>query len=232
MPKPTETEIKLAVKAHYSAASKGGPCCCGSDGTGAQGSDELSLGCGSPVRYAGLKPGMTVLDLGSGGGIDVFAASRRMFGQGKVIGVDATPEMILRARGTAIKLGFANVEFRPGELESLPVENESVDIVLSNCVINLVPDKRKAFGEAFRVLRHGGSLTISDVIADKPLPPRVREDLEKWSRCEAGCLTKDELRSALEEAGFVGFKQNEESLWKEEGEDVRLVSLTFTAKKP
>jgi ubiquinone/menaquinone biosynthesis C-methylase UbiE len=175
---------------------------------------------------------MTVLDLGSGGGVDVFAASRRMLGSGKVIGVDSTPEMILRAREAATQLGFINVEFRHGELEKLPVEDGSVDVVLSNCVINLVPDKRKAFAEAFRVMKHGGSLTISDVIADKPLPQRVREDLDRWSRCEAGCLTKQELRSSLEAVGFVDYKEKEESMWKEEGEDIRLVSLTFSARKP
>jgi SAM-dependent methyltransferase len=230
LPEHTDTEIKLAVKAHYSEASRGGSCC-GGEG-GAKGTDVLSLGCGSPVKYASLKPGMTVLDLGSGGGVDVFAASRRMFGHGKVIGVDAIPEMILRARGTAVKLGVENVEFRLGDLEKLPLEDDSVDVVLSNCVINLVPDKKKAFAEAFRVMKHGGSLTVSDVIAEKPLPQRVREDLDLWSRCEAGCLTKEELRSSLDAVGFVDFKEREESPWKEEGEDVRLVSLTFSAKKP
>ncbi|HVP22786.1 MAG TPA: methyltransferase domain-containing protein [Conexivisphaerales archaeon] len=230
MSEHTETEIKLAVKAHYAAASRGSSCCGGVKP--AQGDTDLSLGCGSPVRYAGLKPGMTVLDLGSGGGVDVFAASRAMFGQGKVIGVDATPEMIQRSQESAAKLGIRNVEFRLGELEKLPVDDESVDLVLSNCVINLVPDKKKAFGEAFRVMKHGGVLTVSDVVADKPLPQRVREDLDLWSRCEAGCLTREELRRATEEVGFVDFREKEESVWKEEGTEVRLVSMTFSARKP
>ncbi len=231
MPERAENEIKIAVRKRYAAASQGTACCCGDATTGgSQGSGVVSLGCGSPVKFADLKPGMTVLDLGSGGGVDVFAASRRMFGEGRVLGVDSTPEMVLLAKETASKRGMTNVEFRLGEIENLPVESETVDVILSNCVINLVPDKKRAFEEAYRVLKHGGSLTISDIVAEKPLPALVRGDLEKWCECEAGCLTKEELRAFLHGAGFVDFKTLDESLWSEAG-DVKLASLTFYAKK-
>ncbi|MGA1974302.1 MAG: methyltransferase domain-containing protein [Conexivisphaerales archaeon] len=232
MPERTENEIKLAVRRRYAAASQGTACCCG-DATmgGPQGLDVLSLGCGSPVKFADIEPGMTVLDLGSGGGVDAFAASRRMFGEGKVLGVDSTPEMVVLAKETASKRGMTNVEFRLGEIEGLPVERETVDVILSNCVINLVPDKKKAFGEAYRVLKHGGSLTISDIVAEKPLPATIRGDLEERCECEAGSLTKEELRTLLYEAGFVDFKTLDETMWGEAG-DVKLASLTFSARKP
>ena len=119
-----------------------------------------------------------------------------------------------------------------GEIENLPLERESVDVVLSNCVINLVPDKKRAFGEAYRVLKHGGSLTISDIVAEKAVPASVRQDLNKWSECEAGALSRQELVAVLAESGFVEFKTLDESPWKDEDDEVKLVSLTFHAKKP
>ncbi len=163
---------------------------------------DLGLGCGNPQAIAALKPGETVLDLGSGAGFDSFLAARQVGKTGHVIGVDMTPEMVAKARSLAVTEEYSNVEFRLGEIEHLPVADASVDVIMSNCVINLSPDKRKVFQEAFRILRPGGRLAISDVIATAPLPAAVRNDLALYSSCIGGAATTDELATMLHESGF------------------------------
>lgn len=163
----------------------------------------LGLGCGNPQAIANLKPGETVLDLGCGAGFDCFLAARQVGESGRVIGVDMTPEMLSRARENARKGGYTNVEFRLGEIEHLPVADESVDVIISNCVINLSPEKEQVFREAFRVLRPGGRLAVADMVSLAPLPLEVREDLALYAGCLAGAATVDELRAMLAEAGFV-----------------------------
>ena len=162
----------------------------------------LGLGCGNPIALASLKEGETVLDLGSGAGLDCFLAAKKVGAKGKVIGVDMTPEMIDKARGNAQKEGYENVEFRLGEIENLPVSNESVDIVISNCVINLSPDKRRVFDETFRVLRSGGRLMVSDIVLLKELPDFIKNSPEAYVGCISGAMMKDEYLGAIKAAGF------------------------------
>lgn len=163
----------------------------------------LGLGCGNPQAIADLKPGETVLDLGSGAGFDCFLAARQVGESGRVIGVDMTPEMLARARRNAAAGDFRNVEFRLGEIEHLPVADQSVDVIISNCVINLSPEKAQVFKEAFRVLRPGGRIAVSDMVSLAPLPPEVRADVALYAGCVAGAATVDELKAMLADAGFV-----------------------------
>lgn len=162
----------------------------------------LGLGCGNPVAMASLKPGQTVLDLGSGAGFDAFLAARAVGPTGQVIGIDMTPEMVAKARANAAKGGYTQVEFRFGEIEALPVADATVDVIISNCVINLCPDKRPVYREAFRVLRPGGRLAVSDVVAREELPDDVKRDLALHSGCLAGATLHTELVRILEETGF------------------------------
>jgi len=165
-------------------------------------SADLGLGCGMPTQFARINPGDTVLDLGSGAGVDVLRAARLVGESGKVIGVDMTPEMIARAQANAANGGFTNVEFRQGEIEALPVEDSSIDVVLSNCVINLVPDKRQAFREIYRVLRPGGRLSISDMVTYGTMPDEIRQDLTLWAGCIAGAIDRDEYLQIIRDSGF------------------------------
>jgi SAM-dependent methyltransferase len=162
----------------------------------------MGLGCGNPQAIAALKPAETVLDLGSGAGFDSFLAARQVGQKGKVIGIDMTPEMITRARENARTGEFENVEFRLGEIEDLPVDDNSIDVILSNCVINLSPDKFAVYQEAFRVLKPGGRLAISDMVASGEMPPEIKEDMDLHSSCVAGALQVDELNQILKKAGF------------------------------
>jgi arsenite methyltransferase len=164
----------------------------------------LGLGCGNPVALASLKPGEVVVDLGAGAGIDALVAAAKVGPQGRVIGVDMTPEMLERARENAVRMGVARtVEFREGVIEKLPVVSESADVVISNCVINLSPDKRQAFREAFRVLKPGGRLAVSDIVVTEPLPPELAGFAEAFVACVAGALPAAEYVAAIEAAGFV-----------------------------
>jgi len=167
---------------------------------------ELSAGCGNPTGFSELKAGETVLDLGSGGGIDVFLAARKVGENGRVIGVDFSEKSIAVARRNAEKVKAKNVEFRLGDLENLPVENESIDTVISNCVINLVPDKTKVFKEAYRTLKPGGRMIISDMVTDKKLPQSIRDNPVLWSSCIGGALPEQEYLKAIEKAGFQNLK--------------------------
>ena len=167
------------------------------------GAAQLSLGCGDPIILADLDPGEVVLDLGSGGGIDCFLAAQRVGASGRVIGVDMTAEMIAQADQNRRKLGADNVEFRLGQIEALPLTDETVDVVISNCVINLSPDKAAVFREAFRVLRPGGRLAVSDIVTWAPFSPEERADMDSWSCCVSGAETIDDYVAAIQAAGFV-----------------------------
>jgi arsenite methyltransferase len=163
---------------------------------------DLGLGCGNPTAIAELRAGEVVLDLGSGAGIDCFLAARKVGPKGRVIGVDMTPEMLGKARENARKGDYRTVEFRLGEIEHLPVADRSVDVVISNCVINLAPDKDPVYREAFRVLRPGGRLAISDVVATRPISAKDRADPAQWSSCSSGALEVPDLKRRLRKAGF------------------------------
>ena len=162
----------------------------------------LSMGCGDPITLASLQPGQTVLDLGSGGGIDCFMAARKVGDAGHVIGVDMTAEMLEKARANQAKLGFKNVEFRLGEIEHLPVADATVDVIISNCVVNLSPDKPQVFREAYRVLKPDGKLALSDIVTDGRLPQEIKDSLSAWAGCVAGALDVKDYITDLEAAGF------------------------------
>lgn len=162
----------------------------------------LSLGCGDPITLAALQPGQTVLDLGAGGGIDCFLAAQRVGPTGRVIGVDMTPEMVEKARRNKAKIGADNVDFRLGEIEHMPVADESVDVIISNCVINLSPDKPQVFREAYRVLRPGGKLAVADMVTQGHLPDEIRDSVNAWIGCVAGAMDVGDYVEAIREAGF------------------------------
>lgn len=168
----------------------------------------LGLGCGNPVALASLRPGETVLDLGSGGGFDCFLAAKEVGETGRVIGVDMTPEMVTKARENAEKMGSSNVEFRMGEIERLPVADNSVDIIMSNCVINLSPDKSRVYHDAHRVLKPGGRLAISDIVATAQLPDEIQKNLALVAACVGGAATIDDTADMLREAGFEDIRIN------------------------
>ena len=173
----------------------------------------LGLGCGNPVALASLHEGDIVLDLGSGAGFDCFLAAQRVGASGRVIGVDMTPEMIAKARENAQKSNYNNVEFRLGEIEHLPVADNSVDVTISNCVINLVPDKRTAFAEIFRVLKPGGRLMISDIVLLKELPDFIKNSAAAYVGCISGALMKDEYLKTIRETGFEAVQIVEETFF-------------------
>ncbi len=192
----------------------------------------VTLGCGNPTAIAGLKPGEVVLDLGSGGGIDVFLAARKVGPTGKVIGLDMTQEMIDLAQRNARKVGAQNVEFRLGEMEDMPFEDESIDVIISNCVINLSPDKGKVFSEAYRVLKPGGRMVISDLVTEGDLPPAVKESVEAWAGCVAGALDKREYREKIEAAGFVDLETRVGGSPMQEGNLQWVKHIDVEARKP
>jgi len=171
----------------------------------------LGLGCGNPTAIAALRPGETVVDLGSGGGFDCFLAAAKVGNTGRVIGVDMTAEMIDLARANAKKGGFANVEFRLGEIENLPVGDCTADVVISNCVINLSPDKDRVFREAFRVLKPGGRIMVSDIVLLRELPGEVRNSVAAYVGCVAGAVSRDSYLNAVREAGFSNIRVLQET---------------------
>jgi SAM-dependent methyltransferase len=215
-------ETHEAVREHYGEVARTngacgcGPGCCGGSATASEDlgyrSDDLKqlpegadmgLGCGTPLAFANLRAGETVLDLGSGGGIDCFLAAKQVGPAGKVIGIDMTAAMVEKARSNAAKVSATNVEFRLSEIEHLPVPDRSVDAVVSNCVINLSPDKPAVFHEAFRILKPGGRIAISDLVTSAPLPEALRDDRNALVGCIAGAPAIEELRKHLEDAGFT-----------------------------
>lgn len=198
----------------------------------------MGLGCGNPQLSASLKEGDTVLDLGSGAGFDCFIVSQKVGSSGHVIGVDMTPEMIEKSRNLAFKMGFKNVEFRLGEIENLPVTDESIDVIISNCVINLSPEKDIVFREAFRVLKPGGKLSISDIVSINKLPDAVKNDISMYTGCVSGALTADELKEVLIKTGFkhVNIKPIHQSNIQNWSDKINLgdyiVSASIEANKP
>ena len=201
----SETDIRKSVKERYaSLANSAGESCSSTSETGYSDvpveASSISDGSGQPLGLIKPSDGDTILDLGSGGGADIFQASKLVGRTGRVIGVDATPEMVWKARDTAAKYGYQNVDFRLGEIEHLPVESESVDYVISNCVINLAPDKSVVLSEAFRVLKRGGRLAISDIVVEEGAP--VKSDAESWCDCESGAITVHKYKELLASSGF------------------------------
>jgi arsenite methyltransferase len=196
----------------------------------------LSLGCGDPVSIASLKPGETVLDLGSGGGIDCFLAARQVGETGYVIGVDMTPEMLAKANANKVKMGVNNVEFRKGQIEALPVTDNSVDVIMSNCVINLSPDKTAVFREAFRVLKPGGRISVSDIVTEGEFSPELRADAAKWAECVTGAIDVNEYTGKMREAGFTAIqvvdKSDAEAIVERKPGMPRVYSARVTANKP
>ncbi|MCG7317714.1 arsenite methyltransferase [Brevibacillus laterosporus] len=200
----------------------------------------LGLGCGNPQTIAELKENEVVVDLGSGGGFDCFLASKQVGNKGKIIGVDMTPEMISKARANAHKNQYTNVEFRLGEIENLPIANDTVDVIMSNCVINLSPDKGKVFQEAYRVLKSGGRLAISDIVMTNDLPDEIRKDIQLYSGCISGSSPINELKQHLINAGFIDIQIDPKDESKEfikdwapgKNVDDYIVSAVIKAIKP
>ncbi len=263
----TDTDtVRAQVRERYAAQARNGEVvsggsalssCCGSGGVSCgdarspslalgysaadlnalpQGAD-LGLGCGTPGELADLRPGEVVVDLGSGAGIDCFIAARRVGRNGRVIGVDMTPEMLAKARDLAKTSGDLPVEFRLGEIEHLPVADASVDVVISNCVINLVVDKSQVYREAFRILRPGGRIAIADVVATRPISAAMRADSDRWCSCSSGAITSSEVSALLHSAGFADISieipsagESPESL-QGQGE-IGVVAASVRARKP
>ncbi len=188
----------------------------------------LGLGCGNPLAITSLQKGEVVLDLGSGAGFDVFLAARKVGDSGKVIGVDMTVEMIKKAEGNAIIGSYDNVEFRLGDIEDLPIDNNSIDVIISNCVINLAPDKEKVFKEAYRVLRKGGRMMISDVVLSKALPKNIKEDDELLTGCVSGAILKKDYLELLNKTGFTKISISKEIPMFLDG---YALSITYEATK-
>jgi arsenite methyltransferase len=219
----TGEEVVEQVRKHYRAIAVTGSSCCGptpsccgpvpvsrqlgygeSELAAVPAEADLGLGCGAPIGHLNLRPGETVLDLGSGPGLDALLAAKQVGPTGRVIGVDMTPEMLERARATAARAGATQVEFRQGRLEALPVEDASVDAVTSNCVINLVPDKAAVFREVARVLRPGGRVVVADIVLERPLPEAVAKDVLAWAGCVAGAALRRDYFRMVEAAGLRG----------------------------
>ena len=251
-----EQVIKTEVRSHYaeiarqaksSCCTSGQSDCCSSTSSDCCSSSnsgdtvvedatvaaaDLGLGSGLPTQYAGIAAGNTVLDLGSGAGVEVFRAAKSVGPEGRVIGVDMTPEMIARARENALKGGYLNVEFRQGDIEALPVEDGSVDVVLSNCVINLVPDKTQVFAEIHRVLKPGGHFSISDIVTYGPVPDVIRRDMALWAGCIAGAMDRDVYLKLIEDCGFKDTQVHQFLVYDfPKGKDFGIASITVEAVK-
>jgi arsenite methyltransferase len=266
----TQTPIHDVVRDHYAERARQSDSCCAPDSASACCDSKnvlypeelltvlpddvanFSLGCGDPITLAALQPGQTVLDLGSGGGLDCFLAAKKVGESGHVIGVDMTPEMLEKARANAERMNVTNVEFRKGYLEDLPVDDNSIDVTISNCVINLSPDKAKVFNEVFRVLRPGGKLAVSDIVTDGPLPEAIKQSLSMWAGCVAGAVDAKDYIAMMKSTGFTDItitptffdKETVDEAIKEVGDQIDLKSISqdelyktvysarITAKKP
>ena len=243
-----ETGIKKTVKKHYSdIAENVKNCSCAQRKTSEElalkigysqqditsfSEANLGLGCGNPTALGDLREGNVVLDLGSGAGFDCFLAARKVGPSGKVIGVDMTAEMVEKARNNAYTYGFTNVEFRHGDIENLPIDSDSIDVVISNCVINLAPDKFQVFKEAYRVLKPGGRLFVSDIVLLAELTEAQRNDPELIAGCVGGAVLKDEYLSLCKKAGFsVTILDEDIDITKTQYQDIALESLKLQAEK-
>ena len=241
-------EIRTSVREHYADLARRDATCCGPSACDCNSNypDQLadavpedianfSLGCGDPITIASLQSGETVVDLGSGGGLDCFFAAQRVGPAGRAIGVDMTPEMLAKARGNATRLGVTNVEFREGYIEHLPITDAEADVIISNCVINLSPDKLQVFREMYRALRSGGRVSVSDIVTNGELPQTVKENMEAWGACVAGALDMKDYASGLQAAGFVDVKIDPKGKF-ETGLSLLPVNAPFsaiiTARKP
>ena len=246
-----QDEIRKNVRERYSEIAKSKSSCCSSKEKSAKlgytdkelssvpDGSNMGLGCGNPSAIASLKKGDVVLDLGSGGGFDCFLASKQVGNSGKVIGIDMTPDMVSKARNNAVSGNYHNVEFRLGEIEYLPVADNSIDVIISNCVINLSPDKQQVYNEAFRVLKKGGRIVVSDVVALHELPEEFKKNLEAYSGCLSGAATVSENKQILKNAGFskvdIELKEESKEFIKEwfpgSGAENYIVSSIITAIK-
>ncbi len=229
-----EKNLKKVVKDGYAKIAKSGSCCCTpltnccgqtdiakdislnigyseNDLKSIPEGSNLGLGCGNPIAMASLRSGEIVLDLGSGAGFDCFLAASKVGNNGRVIGIDMTPEMIDKARENARKSNITNVEFKLGEIENLPLANSTVDVIISNCVINLAPDKEKVFKEAYRVLKSGGRLMVSDIVLKKHLPQQIKNNISAYVRCISGAILKENYLDVVKKAGFTDIKVIDES---------------------
>lgn len=248
----SNVQIHEVVKERYGAIASGksASCCGGDDGCGCGNNlyeaqlleglpadvTNISLGCGDPVTIAGLQIGETVVDLGSGGGIDCFLAARQVGDNGYVIGVDMTPDMLMKANSNKVKMGVHNVEFRRGQIEALPVTDNSIDVVMSNCVINLSPDKQAVFSEALRVLKPGGRVSISDIVTEGDFSDELRADSAKWAECVTGAIDVNAYIGIMREVGFTNIqvvdKANAEDIVTRQEGMPRLYSARITGYKP
>jgi arsenite methyltransferase len=243
---PEGDSIRENVQKYYAERARSAASCCGNASQNILYESDLltdlpddvagfSLGCGDPITLAKLQPGEVVLDLGSGGGLDCFLAAKQVGGDGNVIGIDMTHEMLARATAAAQRMGIANVEFREGYLEAMPVDDDSVDVIISNCVINLSPDKPQVFAEMYRTLKPGGRVSVSDIVTSGDLPEAIRKDMDAWGACIAGALGMEEYILGLEKVGFkdvsVVAKTGEGDLLEDIPQN-SLFSASITARKP
>ena len=251
----SDREVKDYVKKRYSKIAKTNESCCQSSGCDCSPTskemalklgytlDELQnlpdsanmgLGCGNPTALASLKKGEIVVDLGSGGGIDAFLASKKVGITGKVIGIDMTQEMINKAKANALKYGYENVDFKLAEIEDLPLENNSVDVIISNCVINLSPDKNKVFREVYRILKPDGRFLISDIVTKGELPESLKKNFSAWASCISGALEKSHYLEVIRKAGFTSINVVSESAYNfDVSEELKgkILSVQIEAKK-
>lgn len=250
MSEKSKNKTKDFVKERYSQIAKDGSSCCPSsapccsnvieqaknigyleeDLKGLPESVIMGLGCGNPTALVELKEGETVLDLGSGSGIDVFLSSKKVGETGYVIGVDMTEDMVKKAKKIADHYGYRNVEFKIGEIENLPVEDNSIDVIISNCVINLSPDKLKTYQEAFRVLKPGGRVLISDLVTKEELPEDIKRNFDAWAGCIAGAMERQEYLTTIKKAGFKDISVISEKLFIEPGMDNRLLGKIISVQ--
>lgn len=245
--------IKEAVRDRYAGHARAktsccsGSSCCGSaasdtavpagsyvreDLSGLPADADLGLGCGNPLALESLKEGETVVDLGSGGGIDCFIAAQKVGPSGRVIGVDMTPEMIALARRNAERGGYPNVEFRLSEIEDISVPDDTADIIISNCVINLVPDKQRAFAEAFRITKPGGRLSVSDIVTTEPLPALARESVAAYVACLGGASTVDDYLGAIRDAGYQDVAIVSDTAYAMDDEEADALLCSFGGELP
>jgi SAM-dependent methyltransferase len=242
------TAVHQAVQERYGRLAETASSCCGdSCGCSSTASQlyeadlallpkdvtEFSLGCGDPISIAELRPGEVVVDLGSGGGLDAFLAARRVGETGRVIGVDMTPAMIERATQARDKQGLTNVEFRLGQIEHLPIESSAADVIISNCVINLAPDKQAVFNDAFRVLKPGGRFAVADIVTEGEMTPQERANMDAWAECLTGAIDQGVYLDMLRQAGFADVQVTHRAPY--EVADVfsaRVYSARITARKP